>query len=248
MAEEKPLLTRCGEKFSQMELLSLIKGAFDKIENFGPKMKEIVQAEIGSTPRKEFCQKASAAIQPMLVASDGLKQKITADFDPSFGITDQILLQLPKLLTLLLDNQGSDAQLITNLGVWGQKAVLDIHDEIIDGFETQADFVECIKEFATILIKAACEPAKAGLASMFGVPPIIKYVESVLAANRETSGNVEMKQAEETKAEMATETLAQRYARILAGDKAQMTQVKHKPLSRAYVSLDLGQNASTTDE
>ena len=60
---------------------------------------------------------------------------------------------------------------------------------------------------------------------MFGVPPIIKYVESVLAAKNETTttsgGDVEMKQ-EETK-EMATETLAQRYARILAADKAQMS-------------------------
>jgi hypothetical protein len=59
--------------------------------------------------------------------------------------------------------------------VWGQNAVLGIHDEIGDGFENQVDFIECIKEFATILIKAACEPSKAGLASMFGVPPVVKY-------------------------------------------------------------------------
>ena len=122
------------------------------------------------------------------------------------------------------------------------------YEEIGDGFDSKADFIACIKEYANILIKAACEPSKAGLASMFGVPPIIKYVETVLAGTQATgSAGVEMKQ-EGAKQVSKVESLQERYARLFAEDKKSVSQVRIKPLSRAYMSLDLGQNMATTDE
>jgi len=47
-APEKPILSKIGEKFNQLELMKIIKGDFAAIENLGPRLKEIAREVVGT--------------------------------------------------------------------------------------------------------------------------------------------------------------------------------------------------------
>ena len=144
-----------------------------------------------------------------------------------------------------------------------EKFVAELIDELEGGFQNGFDDVLAFaKPNITQLLKVASEPKQANLVSMFGVPPIMNFInhcnnnkdkiideaqKQKVKVEREVnkSGDVEMK--EETKVEVR-ETLQQRYQRILAQDQAVLSKYQSAPNSWAYCSLDLEHSTVMTDD
>ena len=84
------------------------------------------------------------------------------------------------MLSSILDHSGSEEQLIEKLKEWSRKTIGAVYNETMDGFnEGAAGLTVLLKEIVTSLIKAACSPSQAMLATMLGVPPIMNYIQDV---------------------------------------------------------------------
>jgi len=140
--------------------------------------------------------------------------------------------------------------------------VEEIEDGFIDGLN---DLLPFLKANVTAFVKAACDPARAIMATVMGVPPIMKYIEeaNLLYIQRKTRQQVQATAPtpvavvvpEEEKKEEASSTVAvpktreqikkefmERYANTLEQDKTIIQAQLARPLSRAYKSLDLTAN------
>ena len=90
---------------------------------------------------------------------------------------------LPNFLDQVLNHEGSDAEFISLLQSESTRNIGKAIEEIEDGFiEGMNDVLPFLKANVTAFVKAACDPRQAIMATVMGVPPIMKYIED---ANRE---------------------------------------------------------------
>ena len=248
--------------------MKLIKGDFAAIENFGPRVHEIAREVIGTTSIPEFVKKVVQKVQGLLRVPDQVKASLIEDFDPCMGFIDAVEQRLPALIKKLLTHSGSDEQLVTFMRGWSSDTILQIFDDLLDGFkEGVPHLMEFFKLNTKNGIEAACEPSNAMLASMMGTPSVMKYIEQVwyatpqgqaskpaevkpvVAAKPAETKPVVVQKPVETKpvnipqpVVALNETLLQRCERISKADAEAVAKSIGRPLSRAYLSLDLDHN------
>lgn len=106
-------MTRCGASFNITEMLALIKGDFSKIDNFAPRIKEILSADLKDSQlgRKQYAQKAVDALGNNLQVPVELKSKMVEGFEPNEGICEILSERLPELINIVLDS--SDDQVLS---------------------------------------------------------------------------------------------------------------------------------------
>lgn len=230
-----------------------MKGNLEKIPDFAKRIKEIVDAELGDEEPRGYTLARISTIQNLLVTPDNLKDSILPDFEPAFGICDVMENKIPTLLSMIQNHKGSDQELADKLQRWAKSSVIAVFEEVKDGFhEGATGLIALLKVYINDLITAACEPGKAGLVTMLGVPPIMNYISDTWFAHEEASGSQDVEMAEEKveeskDVEMKSETLMDKYARIVAQDKARIAAAQPKPTSRAYNSLNLTGQSETVD-
>lgn len=107
-------MTRCSTSFSIVEMLALIKGDFEKIENFASRIKEILTSDMNDRKMdsKMYANFAIDKLSGILMVPDELKQKMIPIFDPKECTCE--ILRINNRLSNLIDivcNSGSDAEL-----------------------------------------------------------------------------------------------------------------------------------------
>jgi len=102
------------------------------------------------------------------------------DFDPCLGLIDAVEDRLPAVIEKLLTHSESDEQLVAFMKSWSRQTILQIFDNLLDGFkEGVPSLMEFLKFNTKSGIEASCEPSNAMLASMMGTPSVMKYIEQV---------------------------------------------------------------------
>lgn len=243
-----------------MELLSILKGEINKVPNIAQRSKEILTHLIGNQSRAEFRSEQFARLQPVLFVPDEVKESVFEEFDPVLCAMDVIETNVSRIFDSILDFDGDDTQFQEMMKKGAEKLIVDLIDELEGGFQNGFDdLLAFFKPNLTQLLKVASEPKQANLVTMFGVPPIMNFINHCqnnanqirgeknkqVITGQEQSKDVEMK--EETKDE-ARESLQQRYARVLAEDQETLKKYQSVPNSWAYCSLDLEHSTAITEE
>ena len=137
--------------------------------------------ENGETKRSrdKLSQQTVSALKDLIHLSDKSREAIYEEFDPVLILNESVEANLPRMLELVLTFDGNDEEFVDELKAEGKliigEAVGDIEEGFIEGLN---DVIPFLKENVSVIIKAATDPAKAALAAMMGVPPIMKYIES----------------------------------------------------------------------
>lgn len=101
------------------------------------------------------------------------------------------------------------------------------------------------------MLTAASEPKNAKLTAMLGTPNIMNFVN--FCWENRPNKQIQTPKKEEVKEQpiavngTVAETLAQRYARVLANDRSLMAKNPPCPASNAYCALDLEASRALTE-
>ena len=88
----------------------------------------------------------------------------------------------PSYLDQFLDFQGSDEDFVQLLKRLATQFIGQYIGEVEDGFiEGLNDILPFIQENLKALIRVSCDPSKAPMAEMMGVPPIMAFVNRAYA-------------------------------------------------------------------
>lgn len=132
---------------------------------------------------------------------------------------------LANLLDQVLDHEGSDADFILMLQSESTRLIGTVISEIEDGFINGLnDVLPFLKANVTAFVKSACDPRQAIMATVMGVPPVMRYIEDANREFQRRKGQQEdqdMNDASKNSSEVAN-TLDERRKRLLKSYEKQL--------------------------
>lgn len=154
-----------------------MKGEITKVPNIAQRSKEILTQMIGNQSRAQFCTEQFARLQPVLFVPEEVKESVFEEFDPVLCVMDVIETNVRQIFYSILDFEGDDSGFQEMMKKAAEKLIVDLIDELEGGFQNGFDdFLAFAKPNLTQLLKVASEPKQANLVTMFGVPPIMNFI------------------------------------------------------------------------